>query len=180
MKIRVCLSLLVLLAVPVAGAQESDSKRETPNPPAGEQEPSPKPAPKPPTLGPAPPPTLHGPKTSTTTDPRRLVRVKRIYVERMENGLHEKLIAALAKIQRFHLVGDYSDADAVMRGTCLDMRRLKTLRSEVYLNEVKGASIWQDNVRRPINPPTVEVAVAESADMITAHLAESLVEAERH
>ena len=180
MKIRVCLWLLVLLTVPVAGARESDSKQEAPNPPASEQKPSPKPAPKAPTLGPAPPPTLHGPKTSTTTDPRRLVRVKKIYVERMENGLHEKLIAVLAKIQRFRLVGDYSEADAVMRGTCLDMRRLKTLRSEVYLNEVKGASIWQDNVRRPINPPTVEVAVAESADMIAAHLAESLVEAERH
>ena len=182
MKIRVCLWMLVFLAVTVARAQDSDPPtggQEATNPPASQQEPSQKPAPKRPTLGP-PPPTLHGPKTSTTTDPRRLVRVKKIYVERMENGLHEKLIAELAKIQRFRLVGDYSEADAVMRGTCLDMRRLKTLRSEVYLNEVKGASIWQDNVRRPINPPTVEIAVGETADIIAAHLAESLVEAERH
>lgn len=179
MKIRICLLILVFLVVPFARSQDSDSKQEAPSPPASRQDPSQKPAPKRPTLGPAPAPTLHGPKTSTTTDPRRLVRVKKLYVERMENGLHEKLIAVLAKIRRFRLVGDYSEADAVLRGTCLDMRRLKTLRSEVYLNEVKGASIWQDNVRRPIHPPTVEVAVAETADMIAAHLAESLVEAER-
>ncbi|MBI4164775.1 MAG: hypothetical protein HY508_03455 [Acidobacteria bacterium] len=179
MKIRVCLWMLVLLAVPVAGAQDSASAQEPANPPASQQEPSQKPAPRRPTLGPTPP-TLQGPKTFNTTDPRRLVRVKKIYVERMENGLQEKLIVDLAKIQRFSLVNDYSEADAVLRGTCLDMRRLKTLRSEVYLNEVKGASIWQDNVRRPINPPSVEVAVAESAKLIAAHLVESLVEAERH
>jgi len=98
----------------------------------------------------------------------------------MDNNLHEKLIAALAKTRRFELVGNYKDADAVMRGTCLDMRRLKLLRSEVYLNELHGASIWQDNVRRPINPPTVKKAVAETAEMIAAHLKESLIEAERH
>ena len=108
------------------------------------------------------------------------MRVKRIYVERMDNGLHETLIPILTRMKRFELVGDYKDADAVMRGTCLDMRRLKLLRSEVYLNEVHGASIWQDSVRRPINPPAVKAAVAETADIIAAHLAESLLEAERH
>lgn len=171
---------LVFLAPPLVLSQDSDSKQEGPDPPASQQDPSKKPAPRPPTLGPAPPPSLGGPKTSTTTDPRRLMRVKRIYVERMDNGLHEILIPVLTRMKRFELVGDYKGADAVMRGTCLDMRRLKTLRSEVYLNEVHGASIWQDSVRRPIYPPAVKAAVAETADLIAAHLSESLLEAERH
>ena len=180
MNTRICFWMLVLLAVPFARSQDAESKQEAGNPPSSQQEPSQKPAPKRPTLGPAPAPTLHGPKTSSTNDPKRLVRVKKVYVERMDNGLHEKLIAALSKIRRFRMVGDYSEADAVLRGTCFDSRRLKILRSEVYLNEIKGASIWQDNVRRPINPPTLEIAAAETADIIAAHLAESLVEAERH
>jgi hypothetical protein len=181
MQVRIYLLLtMAFVAIPLALSQESDSKREESNPPASQQDKSKKPAPQRPTLGPATPPSLGGgSKTSSTTDRRRLLRVKKIYVERMDNNLHEKLIAALAKTKRFQLVGDYKEADAVMRGTCLDMRRLKLLRSEVYLNEVHGASIWQDNVRRPINPPAVKAAVAETADIIAAHLGESLIEAER-
>ena len=175
------LSTLIFLAIPFVLAQDSDPKGEESTPPSSQQDPSKKPAPQRPTLGPAPPPSLGGgPKTSSTTDPRRLVRVKKIYVERMDNNLHERLIAALTNTKRFQLVGDYKNADAVLRGTCLDMRRLKTLRSEVYLNEVHGASIWQDNVRRPIYPPAVKAAVAETAELIAAHLTASLVEAERH
>ncbi len=179
MKIRVYLLTIFLLAAAPAGSQELQQGQDDQNPPSAQQSPSEKPAPKRPTLGPSNPPTLLGPKTSNTTDPRRLVRVKKIYVERMDNGLDEKLIELLAKTRRVRLVGDYKDADAVLRGTCLDLRRLKTLRSEVYLNEVKGASIWQDSVRRPLNPPKIDVAVAEAAELITAHLTESIVEAER-
>ena len=174
------LAILLLVTVP-AFPQDSEPKKDGGKAPAGErQAPSGKPAPSRPTLGPAPPPSLGGPKSSSTTDPRRLVRVRTIYVERMDNGLDEKLIEHLSKNRRIRLVGDYKEADAIMRGTCFDSRRLKILRSEVYLNEVKGASIWQDSIRRPINPPKLERAVAEAAAMIAAHLGESIVEAERH
>lgn len=172
--------LLIVCTLPLASSQDSESKQEGGPPSAEQQEPSPKPAPKRPSLGPAPPPTLMGPRTSTTNDPRKLLRVKKVYVERMENNLHEKLIEALTKIHRFSLVGDYSEADAVLRGTCMDMKRLKTLKTDVFLNEVNGASLWQDIVRRPINPPTVEVAATETSEIIATHLADSMVEAERH
>ncbi len=182
MKSNILVWFLALYTLPVAWSQESDTKQEGSNPPPSQQEPSAKPAPKRPTLGPAPAPTLMGPgpRTSSTNDPHKLIRVKKVYVERMENGLNEKLIAAITKLNRFQVVNDLTEADAVLRGTCLDSRRLKTVRSEVYLNQIKGASIWQDNVRRPYNPPTVDVAVTESAEIIAAHLSESLVEAERH
>ncbi len=179
MKIRTFLLTIFFLAVAPAGSQELQPGQDDSRPPSGQQSPSEKPAPKRPTLGPSGPPTLLGPKTSNTTDARRLVRVKKIYVERMDNGLDEKLIELLAKTRRVRLVGDYKEADAILRGTCFDSRRLKILRSEVYLNEVKGASIWQDSVRRPINPPKIDVAVTEAAELITAHLTESMNEAER-
>jgi hemolysin activation/secretion protein len=134
-----------------------------------------------PTLGPSrTPPSLSGPKTASTTDPRKLARVRTIYIERIDNALDEKLTAALAKIRRFRFVGERKEADAIMNGTCFDSRRLKLLRSEVYLHDQSGASIWQDSVRRPIKPPTIEVAATETADVIAAHLSESLTEAERH
>ncbi len=132
-----------------------------------------------PTLGPAPAPTLHGPKTAAIADWSKLVRVKRIYIERIENALDERLIELFAKTRRFQIVGDRKDADAILRGTCFNARRLKILRSEVYLNDVNGASIWLDSIRHPINPPPLKVAVAETATLILTHLNESLIEAER-
>lgn len=131
-----------------------------------------------PTLGPAPAPTLYGPKTSSTIDARRLLRVRKIFVERIDNSLGEKIMEGLAKSRRFHIVADRKEADAVMRGTCFDQRRLKVVRAEVYLNDLSGASIWQDSVRRPINPPTLEAAVGETATLILTHLTESVSDAE--
>jgi hypothetical protein len=156
---------------------QTQSQQEDPKPPSDQKAPPPQ---KRPSLGPAPAPTLYGPKTSTTADSRRLSQVKKIYIERMDNALDEKLIEEFAKARRFRIVGDRKEADAVLRGTCFDARRLKVLRSEVYLNEVSGAAIWQDSIRRPIHPPAVAVAVSETATMIAAHLNDSLVEAERH
>jgi hypothetical protein len=179
MRIGIILLTLWLQAAPGLRPQDADQGGSVP--PASEQAPAPrdKPAPKRPSLGPAPAPTLGSPRTASITDARRLIRVKKVYVERMENGLHEKLIASLGKIKRFRMVGDYAEADAVLRGSCLDMRRLKTLKTDIFLNEIKGASLWQDTIRRPINPPTVDVAAAETAEIIAAHLAESIIEAER-
>jgi hypothetical protein len=179
------LTLAITLLVSVSGrAQEKPSQQgqETERPQADQPQPQ---AQQPqeqqrPTLGAAPAPSLHGPRTSTTTDRRRLARVRKIYIERIDNALHEKLIELIGKSHLFRIVGDRKDAEAVLRGTCFDSRRLKTLRTEVYLNDVNGEAIWLDSVRRPINPPKIEVAVNEAATLIFNHLNESVMEAERH
>jgi hypothetical protein len=124
-------------------------------------------------------PSLHGPRSATTTDPRRLSRVRAVYVERIDNSLSDRLMEGLSKSGRFRVVADRGEADAVLRGTCSDYRRLKTVRTEVYLNDSGGESIWQDNVRRPYNPPPLKTAVDETADIILAHLVESAMEADR-
>ena len=130
-----------------------------------------------PTLGPQTP-SLHGPRTSTTTDARKLARVQAIFVERMDNKFSEKLAEGLSKMGRFRVVASRKEADAVLRGTCFDSRRLKNVHSEVYLNDQSGgASIWQDSVRRPFNPPPLEAVVSETAQLILGHLKESVQEA---
>ena len=132
-----------------------------------------------PTLGPQTP-SLHGPRTSFTTDARKLARIQTIYVERMDNALSEKLIEGLSKVGRFRVVANRREADAVLRGSCFDSRRLKNVHSEVYLNDRgSGASIWQDSVRRPFNPPALDAVVSETAQLILGHLQESVLEADR-
>src|SRR5579859_1552748 len=134
-----------------------------------------------PTLGPAPPPSLNGPRSSTTTDPRRLNHLKKIFVENIDNSLSDKLMEGLAKTGRFRIVADVKEADAVLRGTCFDSHRLKSLHSEVFISDrVTGASIWQDNVRRSFNPPALEKAVDDTAEIIIEHLNESVREAQRN
>ena len=122
----------------------------------------------------------NGPKTSTTYDPRRLMSVKTLYVEQIENALSDKLADGLSKMGRFRIVASRQEADAVVRGTCFDSHRLKTVHSEVFLHDrASGASIWQDVVRRPYNPPPLDKVVDDSATLILAHLGESIQEAER-
>ena len=169
-------AVLILAATVCAQREQPPPQEERPadqQPDSSQQQP-----PKRPTLGPAPAPSLYGPKTSSTTDARKLLRVHRIFVERIDNSLGEKLMEGLAKTNRFHIVAERKEADAVMRGTCFDQRRLKVVRAEVYLNDPSGASIWQDSVRRPFNPPTLAAAVSETATLILSHLTESVSEAE--
>ena len=145
---------------------------------------------KPPSLGKEPAdqkrPTLGettpggGPLTSTTTDPHKLVRVRTVFIENIDNALHEKLTEALAKSGPFRVVAKRSEADALMRGTCFDSRRLKRVHSEVFLTDPRGASIWQDVVRQPFNPPALDKAVSDSASIIVAHLTESIREAQHN
>jgi hypothetical protein len=97
----------------------------------------------------------------------------------MDNALSERIMEGLAKSGRFRVVASRNEADAVMRGTSISLRRMKVVHSEVYLNDVTGASIWQDNVRRPYNPPALEAAVGETATLILTHLREDAVGAER-
>jgi len=173
--VKLVVAAVFLLSL-AARAQEQPSSPPEEQPPSQDQQfPS-----RRPTLGPAPAPSLYGPKTSSTTDAHKLLRVHKIYIERMDNALDEKLTERLATSRRFQLVGERKEADAVLRGTCFDSRRLKLLRSEVYLNDPRGAPIWQDSLRRPFNPPALATAVSDTANLIASHLSESLTEAERH
>jgi hypothetical protein len=64
-----------------------------------------------------------------------------------------------------------------MTGSCLESRRLKRLHSEVFIADRAGGSIWQDNIFRPYNPPSLDRAVNETAQVVAEHLGESLNEA---
>lgn len=134
-----------------------------------------------PTLGPAPGPgpSLNGPRTSNTHDLRKLRLVRSLYVERIDNSLGDKLVEALSKLGRFRLVSQAKDADATLRGSCLESRRLKRVHSEVFIADRSGTSLWQDNLYRPYNPPPLAQAVDETARLVADHLGESLLETGR-
>ena len=163
MKRSVGLLAIAFLLVPVLGAQEAQQS-------GGEQE-------QKPTLGPSPGPGTRGPRTATVNDYRKLMRIRSIYVERMDNALSEKLVVSLGKLGRFKIASKPKEADAMVTGSCLESRRLKRLHSEVFIADRGGGSIWQDNVFRPYNPPSLEQAVNETAQVVAEHLGESLSEA---
>ena len=158
---------IAFLLVPVLGAQETPKSGE-------EQE-------QKPTLGPAPAPTLHehSPRTATVNDYRKLVRIRSIYIQRMDNALSDRLVVSLGKLGRFRIASKPKEADAIMTGSCLESRRLKRLHSEVFIADQRGGSIWQDNIFRPYNPPSLARAVNETAQLVADHLNESLREAGR-
>jgi hypothetical protein len=133
-----------------------------------------------PTLGPRPGPGLNsGPLTSTTTDLRKLMRIHTLYIESMDNSLNDKLVEALGKLGRFRLVNKAKDADATLRGSCLESRRLKHVHSEVFISDRNGASVWQDTIYRPFNPPTLDQAVSDTATLVAAHLEQTVRAGER-
>ena len=132
-----------------------------------------------PTLGPSEP-SLHGPSSAKTTDQRRLLTIRKIYVERIDNKLSDKIMEELSKSSMLRIVDKQDDADAILRGTCFQVRRLKRLHSEVYLSDrTSGSSIWQDIVFVPWNPPSLNNAVDQSAAKIVTHLFESIQRAEK-
>jgi hypothetical protein len=147
---------IAFLLVPVLGAQEAQKSGDE-----NEQKP---------TLGPETGPSLHGPQTATVNDYRKLVRIRSIYIEKMDNALSEKLVLSLGKLGLFKIASQPKEADAIMTGSCLESRRLKRLHSEVFIADRGGGSIWQDNLYRPYNPPSLERAVNETAQMIAEHL----------
>ena len=133
-----------------------------------------------PTLGPPTAASLNGPRSSTTTDAQKLLRIRKIFVQSIDNMLSDKLVETIGKMGRFQIVAEAKEADAVMRGTCFDSRRLKTLHSEVFITDkVTGASIWQDNLVRPFNPPALQKAVDDTAALITQHLNDDVEQAQR-
>ncbi len=132
-----------------------------------------------PTLHPEPGPTMGGgPRTATTNDARKLIRIRTLYVQRMDNSLSDRLLEDLTKMGRFRIVTSPKQADAVMRGSCLESRRLKRVHSEVFIADQNGASVWQDDVYRPYNPPTLKKSVEDTALLVVQHLTESLRVAE--
>jgi hypothetical protein len=164
--------LLAILLAPCPGVSAQQAPQ--PRPTLGKEAPEE----KPPTLGKNTSP--EAPRTSTTNDPRRLMSIKTIYVDRIDNSLSDKLADGLSKIGRFRIVAERKDADAIVYGTCFDSRRLKTVHSEVFLHDrASGASIWQDVVRRHYNPPPLSKAVDDTATIVLGHLTESIQEAER-
>ena len=154
---------IAFLLVAVAGAQETQK-------PEGEPE-------QKPTLGAQPAPGLRGPRTATVNDLRRLMRIRSLYIERMDNALSEKLILSLGKLGRFKIASTAKEADAKMTGSCLESLRLKRLHTEVFIADRGGGSVWQDNLYRPYNPPSLEQAVNETAQMVAEHLGETYSEA---
>jgi len=181
MKIRsfLVVAFLIVLATPrfLINAQQDQPQQDQPklapqnpptlNPPSQQ---------KPPTLG--EPPSLTGPHAANTTDAHRLLQVHSVFVDQMDNGLDEKLIEVLGNKGLFRIVGNRRDADAVLRGTCFDSTRLKTVHSEVFLTGRSGESIWQDIIRQPYRPPPLAQAVATTAQVIGEDLASSVREAE--
>jgi hypothetical protein len=105
------------------------------------------------------------------------MRIRSIYIERMDNALSEKLVVSLGKLGRFRIASTRKGADAIMTGSCTDLRRLKRLHSEVSIADPGGGSIWQDNINRPYNPPSLDQAVNETAQAVAEHLGESFNEA---
>jgi len=159
----VVLLVIALLLAPVLTAQDAQQQ-------GGEQE-------QKPTLGPKPGPGESGPRTATVNDYRKLMRIRTLYIERMDNDLSEKLVASLGKLGRFKMATNAKEADAIVRGSCLESRRLKRLHTEVSITDRGGGSIWQDIIFRPYNPPSLAQAVIESAQMIAEHLGESINQA---
>lgn len=134
-----------------------------------------------PTLGPPTPSSPSGPRSSTTNDARRLLHIKKIFIQNIDNMLSDKLVEDLGKTGPFRIVAEVKEADAVMRGTCFESRRLKSLHSEVFISDrVTGASIWQDTILRPFNPPVLQKAVDDTAALIIQHLNDDVQQAQRH
>lgn len=169
-----CLIALFVMGLPAR------AQTDKPAPQQKDQDQTNRPTLQRPTLGPPTTAAPGGPHSSTTNDPRKLLHIRKIFVESIDNMLSDKLMEDLTKAGRFRIVADKKEADAVMRGTCFDSRRLKSLHSEVFINDpITGGSIWQDDVHRPFNPPVLQKAVDDTAAMIIEHLNDDVELAQR-
>jgi len=163
-----------LLASLTMWAQEGQ-KPDQPTPPAPSQDQEDRP-----TLGSRNAPgEVTGPDTSTTTDIRKLMQIHTRYIESIDNSLSEKLIESIGKLGRFRLVTAPKGADATLRGSCLESRRLKHVHSEIFISDRNGSSVWQDTIYRPFNPPALDQAVTDTATLVEEHLARTIREADR-
>jgi len=127
-----------------------------------------------PTLGPSRP-SLKGPGNVRTANPRRLMKMRRVYIQRMDHNLNVKLADDIPHVSWLKVVDKPEEADAIVRGTCFNLRRLKRLHAEVYISDrVTGKSIWQDVIRVPYDPAAPQKAVDRAASDILEHLNESM------
>ena len=127
-----------------------------------------------PTLGPSRP-SLEGPGNMRTVNPRRLLEMRRVYIQRMDNNLNEKLADDIAHVSWLKVVDKPEEADAIVRGECFSLRRLKRLHAEVYISDrVTGKAIWQDVIRVPYDSAAPQKAVDRAASDILEHLNESM------
>jgi len=58
----------------------------------------------------------------------------------------------------------------------MESRRLKRVHSEVFISDRNGASVWQDTIYRPFNPPTLDQAVIDTATLVAEHLERTIQE----
>jgi hypothetical protein len=112
--------------------EPAEAQQEQQQPPQQQQSP---PSLQRPTLGPAPAPSLGGPRASNVADPRRLMRVRKVFIQRIDNKLSEKLIEALSKGDLFQVVNKRQEADAVFGGSCFEARRIRKVHTEVFLSD---------------------------------------------
>ncbi len=162
---------LILAAVLVQGSAAMAQESNAPEKPQNR-----------PTLGPQPgeAPTLFGPHNSTTNDERRLLRLRTLYIERIDNKLADRLTDAFAKASRFRVTDKRDEADAVLRGTCFDSRHRKDVHTEIFISDRRtGSPIWQDIIHQPYNPPPLGDAVGTTALAVVKHLMDSVNDAER-
>lgn len=135
------------------------------------------PEPAPPTLGTTP--SLNGPHNFTIMNAQALRGVKTVYIGFIDNKLNLKLTDDIAKDGPFRVVTERKRADAVLEGTCFNSPHLKDVHSEVFLTGRDGKAIWEDVIHKPYLPPSLPQAVTESANLIIAHLRESIRESDR-
>jgi hypothetical protein len=169
------LMVVCILACSALWVESGRSAGQSPTPPNSPQQD------ERPTLRPrnAPPGEIAAPDNSTTSDPHKLVEIKSLYIESIDNFLNEKLVVAFENQGRFRLATNLKQADAVLRGSCLESRRLKHVHSEVFISDRSGGAIWHDSIYRPFSPPSLDEAVAETAKLVEAHLESSIRVAER-
>ena len=176
MRSACCWMAFCLLAILTAGARGAQED----NPPPQQSQQGQQEQEERPTLGPRNgPPGVAGPLTSTVTDIKKLLRIRTLYIENIDNSLSEKLVEAIGKGGRFRIVTKAKAADATLRGSCLESRRLRHVHSEVFISDRSGGSVWQDNIYRPYNPPGLDQAVSDTAALVEAHLEQTIREAER-
>lgn len=130
-----------------------------------------------PTLGPSEPesPSHPGPASMRTANPRLLLKMRTIYIQRIDHNFNEILSDDLAHVSWVKVVKKPLEADAIVRGTCFSLQSLKSLHAEVYITDgVSGASIWQDVVRVPYDPPEMSKAIGNAAARVLADLNQSI------
>ena len=88
----------------------------------------------------------------------------------MDNNLNLKLAEQFSGWKRFGLMATEKQADAVIRGTCFAARRLKMVKSEIYIRESRsGAPVWQDSMSLAYNPLSLNQVVGQIAVLLVDH-----------